>query len=203
MTENGNGTAPPTESEETQSRRKDFSGVLARMNRPFRLGLISDVEGGLILTSALQSYIDGNDVSAIIASHASSERDLLSRAFHWRERGEPTPPKNFERWGLGGLIEFYRTDLPSDLVSRLERLNDRRKTLYHYGYADTAAGIRPLTYGYVEQYTQSKLQDAFHDKHARFADPKELLDFATGAMLREFALESVGTAAQTREWAVD
>lgn len=101
------------------------------------------------------------------------------------------------------MIKFYRTGLPSDLVSRLERLNDRRKTLYHYGHADSVAGIRPLTYGYVQQQTQSRLQDAFHDKHARFADPKELLDFATGAMLREFALESLGAAAQAREWAVD
>jgi hypothetical protein len=85
----------------------------------------------------------------------------------------------------------------------LERLNDRRKTLYHYGHADSATGIRPLTYEYVQHHSQSKVQDAFRDRHARFADPKELLDFATGAMLREFALESLGTAARAREWAVD
>jgi len=170
------------------------------MGNPSFLRLIADVEGGLILSSAFRSYAEGVDVAAIITAHASCERDLMVRAAHWQSRGE-SGPQDFNRWGLGRLIGFYRSALPEDLITALEQLNDRRKTLYHYGYSESVTGIIALTYAYIAKRTQTALYAAYQELHAQAPDPKELLAFAEDEMLRDFALESLRAASRVREWA--
>ena len=165
------------------------------------VGITVDVEGGLIIESAFSAYVRALDVAAIITAHASCERDLLIRAAHWHERGDPEPPRRFEMWGLGKLNNHFRSLLPLELFTRLDVLNVRRRTLYHYGHSAGATGVHASSLEYIERQGAESLYAAYKSEHGHLADQKDVLEFATRRMLREQALEAVEAAVQARTWA--
>jgi hypothetical protein len=187
--------------DESQSRRQDALAALAKSSNLMSIGIVADVEGGLILLSAWQSYLKGVDVAAVITAHASSERDLLTRAAHWAEAGDRKPPKGFEMWGLGKLLQHYQSQLPTNLQSDLNELNARRRTLYHYGHSDTRTGVDPSTYAFIDSHGTTHIVDDYKRRYGRLPDPKETLEHATKMMLRGWALDALSTAIAVRAWA--
>ena len=188
--------------DETEARRSEVLRVFAASPNPMSVATVVDVENGLILTTAMQAYVKGVDVAAVITGHASAERDLLIRASHWAERREPEPPRKFEMWGLGRLIDYYRSELKSDLLSSLSTLNIRRRTLYHYGHSQTASGLNQSTHAYIAKHGTGSLVAEYSTMHGQRPDQKELFEHSTRTMLRGWALDSLETALAARAWAI-
>lgn len=184
-----------------ESRREDAMRVWATSSRPLSVAVLPDVEARLILQSAFDAYIGAVDVAAIISAHASCERDLLSRVAHWAELGEAQPSRNVDRLALGTLIGHFKVRLPTELTEALERLNDRRRTLYHYGHSNGVRGVRETTTAFMQAHGQTALSDAYERRHQQNPDRKQLLQFAMDHMLQEHALEALTTALATRAWA--
>lgn len=196
-------TKTPITSDEVESRRAELiKAWLAVTGGSIRASKIADTENKLILDSAQSSYIHGIDVGAIIAAHASCERDLLIRATHWVEEGEHEPPKGFEMWGLGKLLKHYRADIPSHLFPKLEALNLRRRTLYHYGHSDTESGVMQSAGAYVERHGYERLAVEYERLYQHSPGPKQMFEFACNAMLRNWALEALEAAYAVRMWVI-
>jgi hypothetical protein len=193
--------APGAESAEAETRRTDLLKAVSTSPNTMSIGMIADIEGGLILESAVASYGRGVDVAAIITSHASCERDLLIRASRSHELSESEPPKAYVMWGLGKLVDYFVSELPAELSAKLLLLNVRRKNLYHYGHSDSEIGIRDSTHKYIHQRGQPALYEEYERRHGQIPDQTELLEFATHAMLRKQALEAIESAFATRAWA--
>lgn len=187
--------------DETEARRAELQKAWLAAGGSIRaVGQIVDIENKLILHSAQSSYISGIDVGAVIAAHASCERDLLIRASHWVEEGEREPRKGFKLWGLGKLLEHYGSDIPSNLLSKLEALNIRRRTLYHYGHSETESGVSQSINAYVSRIGYGRLADEYERLGQRHPSPKEVHEFACALMLRSWALEALEAAYAVRVW---
>ena len=189
-------------SDDFESRRADLQKVwLVSGGGSISAMKIADPENALILNSAQSSYVHGIDVGAVIAAHASCERDLLIRATHWTEEGEREPPRGFEMWGLGKLLKHYRADIPSHLFTKIEALNVRRRTLYHYGHSHTETGVGRSVGAYVERHGYGHLAVEYERIYQCSPGPKQMFEFASKAMLRSWALEALEAAYGARTWA--
>lgn len=180
-----------------QVERSEQLQKLLTPERRFALGFVADVEGYYLIADALRSYVNGADASAIFCAHATCEREL---ALVVAER--PSQPKNWERWGLGPLVSHCASEnlLPQTLVSRLNDLNDHRKTLYHFGHTDSDSALMARAHAYVEEIeSEGGIWRQFEDVNGFKGDTKEVWRFALDTALKLTALESIETALMLRE----
>jgi hypothetical protein len=89
-------------------------------------------ESAFLFFDAIASYIDGCFASALVAAHASCERQLAGRVAHVSYRS--ALPRGWERWGLGRLLEYAKAQdwYSADVQALLEEVNAKRRNFYHY-----------------------------------------------------------------------
>lgn len=95
-------------------------------------------ENGLLILEAARCYRLGADLACILCSHACCERELAG-ILRWQQPATP----NAERWGLGRLIRIGRERhwFNDELASRLEQVNENRRTLYHLQDFEAPTGL--------------------------------------------------------------
>jgi hypothetical protein len=95
-------------------------------------------ESGFLIVEATRCYQLGTDIACILCAHACCERELAG-ILRWQR----PVIKNAERWGLGRLIGEGRKRgwFGPDLASKLEQLNENRRTLYHLQEFEAPTGL--------------------------------------------------------------
>lgn len=183
-----------------ESRRTELESLLT----PATIGALAtsvDIEGMRLIESAIASFVAGVDAAAIICAHASCERDLLAELDHWQQRSMlPEPPGDFDRWGLGRILDHTGNSLPIGLLEELSKLNERRKILYHYKTPSPDTGLLGAVYEYTTTVGLESAKSEYIRKYNRAPDPKETLEEVTQLVLRAWAVEAIATAFALRNW---
>jgi hypothetical protein len=81
-------------------------------------------EASWILSEAKDCYINGLFIASLFASHAACERRLAGMV---SAAAGDQPPKGFDRWGLGKLVEWCSENgwITDDFTTRLSDLIHR------------------------------------------------------------------------------
>ena len=114
---------------EESVRRAEVNQVVESHGGPKLYGTTAGgYENGFLIFEATRCYRLGADLACILCCHACCERELAG-ILKWQHPATP----NAERWGLGRLVRAgkERDWFDADLASRLEQLNENRRTLYH------------------------------------------------------------------------
>ena len=175
------------EHDQTQ-RRADVAAAVGGMANPLGLALEMFAEDRYLLADAMRAYIGGSDAGAVFCAHAVCERELAGLVEH-----SGSAPSDSVRWGLGRLIDYCKQHalLPKAFLDPLARLNEHRKTLYHYGHAESAAALQRRALELIEQVGPQRLWKDFEARHGYAGEPKEVHGFAMDAVLRASALEAI------------
>lgn len=120
--------------------RGDFS--------PLAVGLVAGGhESGRLFLEAVGCYVEGFYGSALVCAHGSCERELAGRVAHYALQSPPGP-KNWERWGLGRLLEHAKKQQWFSPASQvlLEEVNGKRRDFYHLHEKPGADDLFTRTY---------------------------------------------------------
>ncbi len=84
----------------------------------------------MLYTDAAAAYIAGAYASALVAAHATCERELAG----WVDSLGAAAPARAKTWGLGALTAYaeQQSALPPDLIALLFEVNEQRKLLAHF-----------------------------------------------------------------------
>ena len=128
-----------TDADEASVRRDEVNQVVESYGGPILYGWSAGgYENGFLIIEATRCYHLGADLACILCAHACCERELAGTL-----KGQHPPIPNSERWGLGRLIRIGRERdwFDGNLASRLEQLNENRRTLYHLQDLEAPAGL--------------------------------------------------------------
>lgn len=128
-----------TDIDEEPIRRAEVNLIVESYGGPGLYGSSAGgYENGFLIIEATRCYHLGADLACILCAHACCERELAG-TLKWQH--PPTP--NTERWGLGRLIRIGRERhwFDADLASRLDQLNENRRTLYHLQDFEAPTGL--------------------------------------------------------------
>lgn len=120
-------------------RAAEIDQIVATYGGPTLYGWSSGgYESGFLITEAVRCYRLRADIACILCAHACCERELAG-ILKWQRPF----PKNAERWGLGRLIGAGRERgwFGIDLASKLERVNENRRMLYHLQEFNAPTGL--------------------------------------------------------------
>ena len=81
--------------------------------------------------------------------------------------------------------------LPADLLDRLAQLNEHRKTLYHYGHADSSAALQRRTSEFLDRVGSEQIRADFEKQHGEAGSNKNVYRFAMDAVLKDSALNAI------------
>ncbi len=182
---------------EQDKRRAEIAAAIKAMDNVIGLGFTVNVEDIYLLSDAVRCYRIGIDSGAIFCAHASCERDIAAML-----EATGAAPAGSQRWGLGALVSYCaKSDLiPVELTENLNRLNEHRKTLYHYGHTDSETALRQQAYRLIEEIGSENLRLDFQEERGYLGDNKELFRYAMDRVLRQNALLGLRTAFQLRSW---
>jgi hypothetical protein len=128
-----------THTQDDPVRAVEIDRIVASYGGPILYGRSAGgYESGLLLSEAVRCYSLRADIACILCAHACCERELAG-ILKWQR---PFPP-NAERWGLGRLIGTGRERrwFSSDLATKLDRVNENRRTLYHLQEFNAPTGL--------------------------------------------------------------
>lgn len=110
-------------------RSSEIARIVESHGGPILYGTSSGgYENGFLILEACRCYRLGSDLACILCAHACCERELAG-ILKWQLPATP----NAARWGLGRLIRVGRERdwFDNSLASKLDQLNENRRTLYH------------------------------------------------------------------------
>ena len=115
--------------DDSASRSAEIDRIVESHGGPILYGTSSGgYENGLLILEACRCYRLGADLACILCAHACCERELAG-ILKW----QLPATQRAERWGLGRLIRVGRERgwFDASLASKLDQLNENRRTLYH------------------------------------------------------------------------
>lgn len=94
--------------------------------------LISQHEGERLWDATLTAFVQGNWVAAILCAQATCERGLAALIYNLFMLSDP--PKGWDKWGLGGLVNYCRKQQLVDdrLLDEVSVLCEERKPYGHW-----------------------------------------------------------------------
>lgn len=125
--------------EEDPTRASEIDRIVANYGGPILYGRSAGgYESGFLIAEAVRCYRLKADIACILCAHACCERELAG-ILKWQRPF----PQNADRWGLGRLISTGRERqwFSMDLASKLERVNENRRTLYHLQEFNAPTGL--------------------------------------------------------------
>lgn len=94
--------------------------------------LIGGPETDRLWDATISAFVRGNWVATILCAQATCERTLAALIHNVHAIGEQ--PKDWERWGLGGLMSYCRKEnlVDSALLDQVSKLCEERKPYGHW-----------------------------------------------------------------------
>ena len=107
--------------------REDVAALVARYG--IAVGIVGGGhQSGMLMSEAFACYVRGLFVATLLCAHATCERELAGRVASLAR-----PPAGADRWGLGRLLGYATEQrwYAAETLKELDRLNERRRDLYH------------------------------------------------------------------------
>lgn len=120
----------------TEQQRYDLINVsydaLRRAQGGRPVWIVSHVEGERLWDATLTAFIQGNWVAAMLCAQATCERGLAALVYNLFVLS--SPPKGWERWGLGALVKYCRKAhlVTESLLDDVDVLCEERKPYGHW-----------------------------------------------------------------------